>query len=244
MRMRSIQVLFSLAAAISAAGCGSHDAANPPTASIAGGSGSPDQSASGKTTPAAPADRLHPLVQFHTTQGDITIKLDAEHAPITVNNFLAYLDRGQYDNTLFHQVLPGVAILGGGYDTFGKEKATLPPIRNEAHNGIKNRRGTIAMARRPDVVDSSTCQFFINLADNPNLDYKKPAAQVVDFRKVKGPRELKVPDAADYGYCVFGEVVSGMDVVNQIGKVAVHDAGKFASTPVEPVIIKWVHLTR
>jgi peptidyl-prolyl cis-trans isomerase B (cyclophilin B) len=242
--MRSILVLFSLAAAISAAGCGSHDAATPPTASIAGGSGSPNQSASGKTTPSAPADRLHPLVQFHTTQGDITIKLDAEHAPITVDNFLAYLDRGQYDNTLFHQVLPGVAILGGGYDTFGKEKATLPPIRNEAHNGIKNRRGTIAMARRPDMVDSSTCQFFINLADNPNLDYKKPAAQVVDFRKVKGPRELKVPDAADYGYCVFGEVVSGMDAVDQIGKVAVHDAGKLASTPVEPVIIKWVHLTR
>ena len=144
-----------------------------------------------RSTPAAPADRLHPLVQFHTTLGDITIKLDAEHAPITVDNFLAYLDQGQYDNTLFHQVLPGVAILGGGYDTFGKEKPTLPPIRNEAHNGIKNRRGTIAMARRPDMVDSSTCQFFINLADNPNLDYKKPAAQVVDFRKVKGPRRLQ-----------------------------------------------------
>jgi len=243
--MYSIFAGLLVVAVISATGCGSHDAGNLPAASIAGGpAGSADQSAAGKTTPNAPADRLHPLVQLHTTQGDITIKLDAEHSPITVDNFLAYLDKGQYDNTLFHQVLPGVAILGGGYDTFGKEKPTLPPVRNEAHNGIKNRRGTIAMARRPDTVDSSTCQFFINLADNPNLDYKKPAAQVVDFRKVKGPRDFKGPDASDYGYCVFGEVVSGMDVVDQIGKVAVHDAGKFAATPVEPVIIKWVHLTR
>jgi cyclophilin family peptidyl-prolyl cis-trans isomerase len=245
MRMYSNLILFSMVALVSAAGCGSHDSGNSPAASISGGTaGSADQPAAGKTTPNAPADRSHPFVQLHTTLGDITIKLDAEHAPITVDNFLAYLDRGQYDNTLIHQVLPGVAILGGGYDTFGKEKPTLPPIRNEAHNGVKNRRGTIAMARRPDVVDSSTCQFFINLADNPNLDYKKPAAQVVDFRKVKGPRDVKVPDAADYGYCVFGEVVSGMDVVDQIGKVAVHDAGKLASTPVEPVIIKWVHLAR
>ena len=151
--------------------------------------------AAGKAAPNAPPDRLHPVVQLHTTLGDITIKLDAEHAPITVDNFLAYLDNGQYDNTLFHQVVPGVAILGGGYDTFGKEKPTGSPIRNEAHNGMKNRRGTIAMARRPDLVDSSTCQFFINLADNPKLDYKKPAAKVVDFRSVKGPRDFKEPDA-------------------------------------------------
>ena len=237
--------LVLLAAAVTPTGCGSHDGRDLPAASIDGtGAGSSDGSSAGPSTKNPPADRLHPIVQLHTTLGDITLKLDGEHAPLTVDNFLTYLDRGQYDNTLFHQVIPGAVILGGGYDTFGKEKPTGAPIRNEAHNGLKNRRGTIAMARRPDSVDSSTCQFFINLADNPSLDYKKPATKVVDFRSVKGPREFKSPDASEYGYCVFGEVVSGMDVVDSIGKTPVHDSEKFTSTPVEPVVLKWVHLVR
>ena len=181
-----------LALAAITAGCGSKSGGDLPAASIAGG-GNGQNTATGNAGPNAPVDRLHPVVQLHTTRGDINIKLDAEHAPITVDNFLSYLDKGQYDNTLFHQVVPGVLILGGGYDTFGKEKPTGSPIRNEAHNGLKNRRGTIAMARRPDVVDSSTCQFFINLADNPSLDYKKPAAKVVDFRSVRGPAISRSP---------------------------------------------------
>jgi cyclophilin family peptidyl-prolyl cis-trans isomerase len=243
LRINSSLAALLAIAAISAAGCGSRDAV--PTASIAGGAaGSQDPAAADKSAANSPSDRLHPVVQLHTTLGDITIKLDAQRAPITVDNFLAYLDKGQYDNTLFHQILPGAVILGGGYDTFGKEKPTGPPIRNEAHNGLKNQRGAVAMARRPDSVDSSTCQFFINLADNPKLDYKQPTAKVVDFRSVKGPREFKEPDASEYGYCVFGEVVSGMEVVDQIGKAALHDTEKFSSTPVEPVVIKWVHLAR
>jgi cyclophilin family peptidyl-prolyl cis-trans isomerase len=243
-RIKSSLAAILLFAAVSAAGCGSHDTGALPAASIAGSAGSQDPSAAGKSAPNSPPDRLHPVVQLHTTLGDITIKLDPQNAPITVDNFLAYLDKGQYDNTLFHQVVPGAVILGGGYDTFGKEKPTGPPIRNEAHNGLKNQRGTVAMARRPDSVDSSTCQFFINLADNPKLDYRKPTVRVVDFRSVRGPRDFKEPDASEYGYCVFGEVVSGMDVADQIGKAALHDSEKFSSTPVEPVIIKWVHLAR
>ncbi|HEX3998757.1 MAG TPA: peptidylprolyl isomerase [Pirellulales bacterium] len=242
--MLSVAALLT-ALAISATGCGSHGAPALPAASISAGEGSPESIAPGGATNASNPDRLHPIVQFHTSLGDITVKLDAEHAPITVDNFLAYLDRGQYDNTLFHQVVPGVVILGGGYDAFGKEKPTGPPIRNEAHNGLKNRRGTIAMARRPDSVDSSTCQFFINLADNPALDNKEAPTKVVDFRNVRGqPREFKAPDASLYGYCVFGEVVSGMEVVDQIGTTPLHDTDKFTSTPVNPVRIQWVHLVR
>jgi cyclophilin family peptidyl-prolyl cis-trans isomerase len=243
LRINSSLAALLAIAAVSAAGCGSHDAA--PAASIAGGAaGSQESSADGKSAANSPPDRMHPAVQLHTTLGDIVLKLDTQHAPITVGNFLTYLDKGQYDNTLFHQIVPGAVILGGGYDTFGKEKPTVSPIRNEAHNGLKNRRGTIAMARRPDAVDSSTCQFFINLADNPKLDYQTAAVKVVDFRSVKGPRDFKEPDAGQYGYCVFGEIVSGMDVVDQIGKAALHDSEKFTSTPVDPVIIKWVHLVR
>lgn len=226
-------------------GCGKHSGSDLAAANINGGSdNSQDRTAAGGTEPDSPVDRLHPVVQLHTTAGDITLRLDAEHAPITVDNFLAYLDRGQYDNTLFHQVMPGKAIIGGGFDTFGKEKPTAGPIRNEAHNGLKNRRGTIAMARRPDAVDSSTCQFFINVSDNPALDYQSPATKVVDFRSVKGPRDFKTPDASHCGYCVFGEVISGMDVVDQIGKCPVHDTARFASTPVDPVVIQWAHLVR
>lgn len=237
----SVAVLLAIAV-ISAVGCGSHDSSSP-TASISGG-GAEEVAASTAASPKAPLDRSHPVVQFHTSLGDITLRLDAEHAPITVDNFLTYLDKGQYDNTLFHQIMPGMAILGGGYDTFCHEKPTGQPIRNEAHNGLKNRRGTIAMARRPDAVDSSTCQFFINLADNPALDYQAPVTKVVDFRSVQGPREFKIPDASQYGYCVFGEVTSGMEVVDQIGKSALHDTDTLHSTPVEPVVLKWAHLMR
>jgi peptidyl-prolyl cis-trans isomerase B (cyclophilin B) len=218
-----------------ATGCGSKDAATP-TASIPGSDGaSADRGQTDGRTAAGPhgggnranSDPLHPLVQFHTTMGDITVKLDAQHAPLTVDNFLGYVGEGYYDNTLLHQVYskPLAVVLGGGYDMFGKEKATHSPIRNEAHNGLKNRRGTIGMARRPDSIDSSTAQFFVNLSDNPDLDHKKS-------------------DTAGYGYCVFGEVVSGMDVCDQIGRVAVHDTPKIPSAPVEPVAIKWVHVMR
>ena len=223
--------------AVAAAGCGSKDGGKLPTASIGGESeSSQSHGEGGGQRPTY--DRLHPIVEMHiargnTTLGDIRVKLDAEHAGLTVDNFLSYVEQGHYDNTLIHQVTtkPIAVVLGGGYDTFGKERPCGSAIRNEAHNGLKNHRGTIAMARRPDAIDSSTAQFFINLSDNPDLDYKKPA----DYKKL---------NAASYGYCVFGEVVSGMEIADQIGQAEVHDTPKLARTPVEPIVIKWVHVVR
>ncbi len=204
-------------------GCGTHDQP-PPVASIAGGSAPAGTSAGGPEKRAT--DRRHPVVQIHTSVGEITITLDRENAPISVDNFLAYIEQGTYDNTLVHQVLAKPSLLiAGSYDSLQKERPVGPPIRNEAHNGLKNVRGTIAMARRRDSIDSSTSQFFINAGDNPQLDH------VGD-------------DAPNYGYCVFGAVTAGMENVEHIAKVAVHDDGGFSSTPVEPIVVKWIHLVQ
>ena len=151
-----------------------------------------------------PSDPQHPVVLIETSLGNITVRLDAEKAPLTVDNFLSYVNAGHYDQTIVHQVYKGQGFLAGGYGTNLVEKPGRTPIRNEAHNGLKNRRGTIAMVRLPDAIDSATCQFFINVADNPALDYKD-----------------RTPEG--YGYCVFGKVTDGMDVVDKIGNAQVHD---------------------
>jgi len=176
---------------------------------------------------AAPSsDPQYPVVKIETSLGDIVVRLDRQRAPLTVDNFLAYVEQGFYDQTIFHQVLKNYVILGGGYTPQLVEKpARGAPVRNEARNGRKNTRGTIAMARRPDIVDSSTCQFFINLTDSRQLDHKETAPGVY------GPPE-------DYGYCVFGDVIEGMDVADKISNVPVHDKGDFERLPVETVLIK------
>ena len=132
-------------------------------------------------------------VVFSTNQGDFTIELYADKAPITVKNFLAYVDEGFFSDTIFHRVIPGFMIQGGGFKKDMSQKPTKAPIKNEADNGLRNSRGTLAMART-GVVDSATAQFFINLTDNSFLDH--------------GVR--------DFGYAVFGKVVSGMEVVDKI----------------------------
>lgn len=141
----------------------------------------------------------NPKVLMKTTKGDIIIELYPEKAPITVENFLSYVDEGFYNGTIFHRVIKGFMIQGGGYTTEIHKKSTKPPIKNEASNGLSNKRGTIAMARTMEV-DSATSQFFINHADNLFLDHKD-----------------KTPEG--YGYCVFGKVVEGMDVVDAIAEV-------------------------
>jgi cyclophilin family peptidyl-prolyl cis-trans isomerase len=201
------------------AGCWTSDTA-PPTASITRPSYS--------ETPAEnPAERrqvdLHPSVLVHTSQGDFTMQLDAEHAPLTVDNFLSYVSAKQYDGTIFHQAYDGFIVLGGGYDAKFVQRPTQPAVRNEAHNHLKNKRGMVAMARQPDSIDSATCQFFVNLADNASLDFAGSA-----------------PD--QYGYCVFGEVTSGMDVVDRIGKAQVHSTGQFENVPVKPIVIESIRL--
>lgn len=157
-------------------------------------------------------------VEMKTSLGSVVIELDQEKAPITVKNFLAYVDQKYYDGTLFHRVIKGFMIQGGGFDSQLKRKETKAPIKNEATNGLKNAVGTIAMART-QVVDSATSQFFINLVDN-------------DFLNNRGQ------SARTYGYAVFGRVVSGMDVVEKIGSTRTVAKNAFRDFPEPEVVIE------
>ena len=163
----------------------------------------------------------NPVVVMETTHGNITIELLQDAAPITVENFLQYANDGFFTGTVFHRVIPGFMIQGGGLTANLSEKATRPPIRNEADNGLSNARGTISMART-SVVDSATAQFFINTVDN---------ARSLDHRGTS-PR--------DYGYAVFGRVTAGMDVVDAISGVSTGRQGPHQNVPVEPVVINSV----
>jgi peptidyl-prolyl cis-trans isomerase B (cyclophilin B) len=156
-------------------------------------------------------------VKLHTNHGVITIELDSDKAPITVENFLGYVTSGHYDNTVFHRVIDNFMIQGGGFEPGMKEKSTRAPIRNEADNGLKNARGTIAMARTSDP-HSATAQFFINVADNGFLDFR-------------------APDPQDWGYCVFGHVSDGLDVIDMIRKVATGNKGFHQDVPKEDIVI-------
>jgi len=161
------------------------------------------------------------LVTMETNVGNIVLELDEEKAPISVKNFLSYAESGFYEGTVFHRVIAGFMIQGGGFDTDLKKKPTAEPVKNEAANGLKNARGTIAMART-SVVDSATSQFFINLVDNRFLNHRDTT-----------PR--------GYGYAVFGKVVTGMDVVDRIGKAPTSAKNSlFRDLPQEQVVIKRV----
>ena len=160
---------------------------------------------------------------IETTLGTISLELNEEKAPITVANFEEYAKSGHYDGTIFHRVIGGFMIQGGGFTRDMNQKPTRAPIRNEAMNGLKNARGTIAMARTM-VVDSATSQFFINLVDNDFLDFTAPTQQ-------------------GFGYAVFGKVTDGLDVVDSIGKVKTGFAGPHQNVPEEPVIIRKVTVT-
>ena len=157
---------------------------------------------------------------IETTMGTITVELDGEKSPETVRNFVEYAESGHYDGTIFHRVIDGFMIQGGGFTKEMNQKPTRAPIRNEAVNGLKNSRGTIAMARTM-VVDSATSQFFINLVDNDFLDFTSPTPQ-------------------GFGYAVFGRVTDGMDVVDAIAKVKTGFCGPHQNVPDEPVVIKKV----
>jgi len=156
----------------------------------------------------------NPHVVLTTSYGDIEIELNADKAPISTQNFLGYLEAGFYTGTQFHRVIPGFMIQGGGFDADMRQKDTFKPIRNEADNGLRNERGTLAMARTQDV-DSATSQFFINHKDNDFLNH--------------GGR--------DFGYAVFGKVVRGMDVVDRIAGVRTGNRGMHQNVPLEPVLI-------
>lgn len=158
------------------------------------------------------------MIKLHTNHGEITIELDAEKAPLTAANFLQYVQEGFYENTIFHRVIDGFMIQGGGFDTDMRQKATKAPIKNEADNGLANKRYTIAMARTPNP-DSASSQFFINVADNDFLNFSAPTAQ-------------------GWGYCVFGKVTAGTEVVDKIRQVKTGNRNGHQDVPVEPVIIE------
>ncbi len=171
-----------------------------------------------------PVKTGNPMVRMTTNMGVIEITLDAKHAPGTVRNFVNYVRSGFYRGTIFHRVIPGFMVQGGGFRPGMDEKAHGVSIRNEADNGLKNVTGTIAMARTPDP-QSASAQFFINTADNPNLDFRDKTS-------------------AGWGYCVFGKVTKGMDVVHKIEHVPTHSVGPFQNVPVKDVVIEKVELIK
>ncbi len=162
------------------------------------------------------------MIKMYTSKGVITLALDSERAPETAANFLAYVKDGFYDGTIFHRVIDGFMIQGGGMDAEMQEKSTRSPIKNEAGNGLANDRGTIAMARTNDP-HSATAQFFINVKDNAFLNHRAPSGD-------------------GWGYCVFGKVVEGMEVVDAIKAVATGNRGFHQNVPLEPVVIERVEV--
>lgn len=165
--------------------------------------------------PEAIAGENRPRVQVVTSLGEFTIELYPDRAPITVENFLRYVDEEFYHNTTFHRIIADFVVQGGGFNTDKTRKETHKPIRNEADNGLKNERGTVAMARVKDV-DSATSQFFVNLADNPSLNHSEN----------------------DFGYAVFGRVVEGMEVVERIGGVPTVKHGPHRDQPRLTIVLK------
>ncbi|MBW7929767.1 MAG: peptidyl-prolyl cis-trans isomerase [Gammaproteobacteria bacterium] len=168
---------------------------------------------------AQPADAAEPQVRIETSAGNITIRLEAERAPLSVKNFLSYVEEGFYEGTVFHRVVTGFIIQGGGFNQELEAKPAHPPIANESGNGLSNHRGTIAMARTSEP-HSADAQFYINLADNVTLD----------------------PKPTRWGYAVFGEVIEGMEVVDEIGHRATSARKDQPDAPVQPVLINKVVL--
>ena len=163
---------------------------------------------------AAPAPSADPIVELKTSLGTITLQLDAQHAPLSTANFLDYVNKKFYDGTIFHRVIPGFMVQGGGFTADMTEKPTAAPIHNESTNGLLNVVGTISMARTADP-DSATSQFFLNLVDNGALD----------------------PSPGNPGYAVFGKIIGGMDVLSKIGQVPTTTKGEYENVPVDPVIL-------
>jgi cyclophilin family peptidyl-prolyl cis-trans isomerase len=221
---RSIARLVLIAISAATLGCGGDS--TPTTTAGAGENTAP---AAAPARP-KPINVEHPVVRIETNLGPLTLKLDGVNAPGTVRNFLNYATEGFYDNTLVHYVAPGKMIVAGGYSTDRQPKTARTTIRNEAHNGLKNVRGTIAMTRDPALIDSATSQFFINLEDAPQRDHQG--------------------DSADqYGYCVFGDVTDGLDVADKIAASPTASVGgdlqqipDLQQTPDPPIIIKSIRV--
>jgi peptidyl-prolyl cis-trans isomerase B (cyclophilin B) len=224
----------SLVAAAWLTGCGRSEPAGP-AAATGGESSTPGTTpASAHATISGPAPKakpspkaVDPVVALHTSAGDIKIQLFSDKAPQAVENFLHnYAERGFYDDTIFHHAEAGSMIIAGGYTDSLDPKPTRAPILNEADNGLKNTRGMVAMIRDPSLAHSATSQFFINVGDNPALDYESSET------------------AEGWGYCVFGKVIEGMDVVDQIAQSSAAAEGDFPMVPSPRVAIRTVEQLR
>ncbi len=202
-------------------GCGQSDSGNSQEA--ANNSNVNPTVAPGKAATANLAakamDSKYPEVVLETTLGPITLKLNAEKAPITVGNFLSYVDRGHYNGTIVHEVHKNFIALLGGFTDDLKERHGDFPIRNEAANGLENKRYTVAMARLPNSIDSATTHFFINLNDNKNLDHVGK-------------------DAEKFGFCVFGEVIAGREIVDQLNTIATSSKNDFPALPTATIAVQ------
>lgn len=210
-------------------GCGSGK--GTPSASIEGtpsASESPiaqsAQPAPLDVTPPAPVAKkpqVDPIVVIHTSQGNVKVQLFVHKAPQTVDNFMRnYVNRGFYEQTIFHHVDKNSMLAAGGFTTDLQAKPTRAPVFNESNNGLKNTRGMLAMARDPELAHSATSQFFFNLGDNPGLDFSGDA------------------ETGEFGYCVFGKVLEGLDVLDKIAQLPVGPQGDFPAVPTEPVVIQ------
>lgn len=190
--------------------------------SVQSGKAADGQTAADPNTPAPQQPAANQVVSIKTTKGEIRVELFPDKAPLTVKNFLSYVESDFYKGTIFHRVMPGFMIQGGGMTVAMQEKPTLPAIKNEASNGLKNDRGTIAMARR-NPPDSATSQFFINVANNVPLNYAGPGRE---------------------GYAVFGKVIEGMEVVDAIVSVPTRTVGPHGNVPVEPITIESITVVK
>jgi cyclophilin family peptidyl-prolyl cis-trans isomerase len=213
------------------AGCGTSGAADGEKAavSISGNSSGSEANAGADPTVSSAVKYavrgVRPMVQFRTPMGNFVVQLEPESAPLTVENFLKHVEEGYYNGTIFHSVLRDRVIIGGGYAPDRREKKSAhPPVKHEARTcKLKNRRDTIAMYRKPDVVDSANTQFFINVGDNPHLDYQDDSPQ-------------------NCGYCVFGRVIQGSDVLHRIAQTPVEDVRGFERIPKQSVVITTVSI--
>ena len=211
----------------STAGCGGNKPVAPaasidaaPETSVTVADSSPASSSAAATTPVRQVAAVDPVVVIHTSVGDLKLQLYPQKAPRTVDNFLRnYVNRSFYEGTIFHHVEKGSLIAAGGYTPDLQPKPTRAPIFNEASNGLKNKRGAIALARDPASAHSGTSQFFLNIADNEGLDY------------------ISDETDADFGYCVFGQVVEGLELLDKMSELPVAAQGDFPAVPEQPVTI-------
>lgn len=213
--LRKNLVALSILSLVAVAGCSKSDEAGTQTSAKSHEGG---MAGAGVVSPPAP-----PEVVIKTTLGEITVRLHPQKAPLTVSNFLDYVRKSHYDHTIFHHVESGYIALGGGLTSELVEKPSRYPVINEAGSGLKNLRHTIAMSRSADSTDSHQCQFYINLVDNPSLDANANG---------------------DPGYCVFGEVIGGQEVLERLASAPVRSAEGFDKLPVETVMIESVRRTR